>query len=724
MYLRDDESGDLWSPTPLPIRQADHTYVVRHGMGYSRFEHSSHGISLDLLQFVPVEGSIKIARLKIVNRSERVRRLSATHYLEWVIGNQRSKTATFIVTELEAKTSALLARNPWNGEYASRVAFMDMAGSQQSATADRAEFVGRHGSLAEPAALLSSASLSNRVGGGFDPCGALQSKLQLQPGEQTELVFLLGDAASREEAVALIERYRAADLDRVLKDVTDSWDRTLNVVQVTTPDRSMDLLLNGWLLYQTLVCRVWGRTAFYQSSGAYGFRDQLQDVMALCVSNPAIAREHIIRAAGRQFEAGDVQHWWLPTSGQGVRTRVSDDRIWLPFVVAHYLEVTQNLAVLDEQVSYLAGEPMAADAHEIFSAPGPAVGESLFDHCVRALDSSLEIGSHGLPLFGTGDWNDGMNRVGAAGRGESVWLAWFLHTTLIRFSAVAEIRGVGEPASRWRKHAFALQRAIEREAWDGDWYRRGYFDDGTPLGSVSSDECRIDSIAQSWAVISGAGDPERARRAMASVNAQLVNRSDGLVLLFTPAFDRTAKDPGYIKAYPPGIRENGGQYTHAAMWSVLAFALSGDGDRAAELFSLINPINHASTRTGIHRYKVEPYVACADVYAASSHIGRGGWTWYTGSAAWMYRTALEAILGFNVRGDRLAIGPCIPRYWSGFEIAYRYGRTSYRLTIGNPHGVSRGIVSASLDGAPLPPVPCEIPLTDDGEPHLVEITLG
>jgi cyclic beta-1,2-glucan synthetase len=393
-------------------------------------------------------------------------------------------------------------------------------------------------------------------------------------------------------------------------------------------------------------------------------------------------------------------------------------------VIAHYLDVTRDFGILDEHVPYLAGEPMDEGAHEVFSSPGPAVGASLFEHCLRALDSSLAVGSHGLPLFGTGDWNDGMNRVGAAGRGESVWLAWFLHVALVRFSTVAEARAAGEVAARWRKHAFVLRQAIEREAWDGDWYRRGYFDDGTPLGSVSSDECRIDSIAQSWAVISGAGDPDRARRAMASVNAQLVSRSDGLVQLFTPPFDRTAKDPGYIKAYPPGIRENGGQYTHAAMWSVLAFALLGDGDRAAELFSLINPINHASTRTGIHRYKVEPYVACADVYAASSHIGRGGWTWYTGSAAWMYRTAIEAILGIGVRGDRLLIDPCIPRSWQGFDVAYRYRSSNYQLSIENPHGVSRGIARAVVDGAQVPNSPCEILLVDDGATHVGKITLG
>ena len=724
IYVRDDESAELWSATPLPIRDVNHPYIVRHGFGYSRFQHESHGIALDLLQFVPLGDSVKISRLRVTNRSDRARQLSLTQYLEWVLGTQHSKTALFVVTELDPITLALLARNPWNGAYASRVAFLDMSGRQQSFTADRAEFLGRHGSLAEPAALLTAAPLSNRVGGGLDPCAALQTKLRLLPGEATELVFLLGDAPSRQAAAALVERYRAADLNAVLREVAAFWDRTLGAVQVKTPDRAMDILLNGWLLYQTLACRVWGRTAFYQSSGAYGFRDQLQDVMALCVAQPAVAREHILRAAARQFGAGDVQHWWLPVTGQGVQTRVADDRIWLPFVTAHYLKVTGDLELLDEYVPFLAGDPLAADLDELFAAPAPGPGANLFEHCIRALDSSLEIGSHGLPLFGTGDWNDGMNRVGMAGRGESVWLAWFLYAALLDFAPVAERRGNAIAAARWRKHAFALQRAVEREAWDGEWYRRGYFDDGTPLGSVSSDECRIDSIAQSWAVISGAGDAARSQRAMAAVNAQLVNPSEGLVQLFTPPFDRSLKDPGYIKAYPPGIRENGGQYTHAALWTVLAFALSGDGDRAAELFSLINPINHASTRTGIHRYKVEPYVACADVYAAPSHIGRGGWTWYTGSAAWMYRTALEALLGFNLRGPLLCLNPCIPRAWRSFELLYRYRSASYRLRFDNPQGVSSGIVEATLDGVPLSASPCEISLRDDGREHVGVIRLG
>ena len=724
IYIRDEDTGDLWTATPLPIREPSSAYVVRHGFGYSRFEHASHGIELDLLQFVPLEDSIKVSRLKIVNRSADTRQLSVTHYLDWVLGNQRSKTAPFIVTEIEPKTAALLARNPWGTDLSSRIAFMDMAGRQRACTADRAEFLGRHGSLAEPAALLQANPLSNRAGGGMDPCGAMQTAFTLRPGEATELTFLLGEEVSSAAAVALIERYRALDLDAALKEVTDFWDQTLGAIQVKTPDRSMDIMVNGWLLYQTLGCRVWARTAFYQSSGAYGFRDQLQDVMALVVSRPGIAREHILRAAARQFEAGDVQHWWLPTSGQGVKTRVSDDRVWLAFVVAHYLEVTEDFEVLEQQVPFLAGGPLAPEAHESFSAPEPKAMGTLFDHCVRALDSSLAIGSHGLPLFGAGDWNDGMNRVGAAGRGESVWLGWFLHAALLKFAPIAERRGQSSAAAVWRKHAFTLQQAIEREAWDGDWYRRGYFDDGTPLGSVASDECRIDSIAQSWAVISGAAERERAVRAMSAVDSQLVSRSDGLVKLFTPAFDRTRHDPGYIKAYPPGIRENGGQYTHAAMWSTLAFALLGDGDRAGELFSILNPINHASTRAAIHRYKVEPYVVCADVYSSPELVGRGGWTWYTGSAGWMYRTAVEGILGIHLRGGILSIDPCIPRAWPGFEITYKHGRSRYRIAVENPRGVSTGVSRATLDGREMSGTPCEITLVDDGTYHYGRITLG
>ncbi len=724
IYVRDEATGDLWSPTPLPIREPSFGYEVRHGFGFTRCAHASHGIALELLQFVPLEDPIKISRLKLINRTAQVRSLSVTHYVDWVLGNQRSRTAPYVVTEIEPKTGAMLAHSPWNTDFQSRVAFMDMRGRQHTVTADRTEFIGRHGSLAEPAALLGFDPLSNRVGAGLDPCGAMQTSLELTPGGEVEIVFLLGEEGSADEAIALIERYRTVDLDAALERVGKFWDRTLGAVQVKTPDRSMDILLNGWLLYQVLACRVWGRTAFYQSSGAYGYRDQLQDVMALCISAPAIAREHILRAAGRQFVEGDVQHWWLPATGQGIKTRVADDRIWLPFVASYYLEVTQDFALLDTTVDFLGGGPLTAEQREVFSAPPTGPSATLYEHCVRALDSSLTVGVHGLPLFGTGDWNDGMNRVGAGGKGESVWMGWFLYAALLRFAPIAERRGDTDNALRWRKHALGLQQSIERNAWDGDWYRRGYFDDGTPLGSVCNDECRIDSVAQSWAVISGAAERGRARRAMTVVNTQLVVRSDGLVKLFTPAFDRTAHDPGYIKAYPPGLRENGGQYTHAAMWTTLAFAMLGNGDRAVELFSLLNPINHASTRAGIYRYKVEPYVVCADVYSAPAHVGRGGWTWYTGSAAWMYRTGVEGILGITLHGDILRVDPCIPRAWPGFEFTYKHRSSRYRIAVENPRGVNRGVVSVTLDGQELVGKTVEIKLLDDGRYHYGKVVLG
>ncbi|HWX80023.1 MAG TPA: hypothetical protein VNZ02_08040 [Steroidobacteraceae bacterium] len=723
IYLRDEESGELWSAMPLPIREPAAVYTLRHGFGYTRAQHAAHGISVDLLQFVPPLDPLRISRLKIKNEGENTRRLSVTHYVEWVLGNQ-NRAAPFIITEVEPRTLALLARNPWNSDFQPQVAFMDMGGAQQTLTADRAEFIGHLGSLACPQALAGTLPLSGRVGGGLDPCGAMQTKITLNPGETKEFTLLLGAASSAAAAAALIERYRTSDLDAAYQSVTDFWRRTLGVLQVRTPDRSMDLMLNGWLLYQTLSSRVWGRTAFYQSSGAYGFRDQLQDVMALCVCAPAVAREHILRAAARQFEAGDVQHWWLPTSGAGVQTRVSDDRIWLAFVVAHYLEVTADFAILGEPVSYLAGAPLSEGTLENYFVPAPAGSAALFEHCVRALDSSLGVGAHGLPLFGTGDWNDGMNRVGVLGRGESVWLGWFLHATLLRFAPIAEQRGESVRAAEWRRHALEVARAIEREAWDGAWYRRGYYDDGSPLGSVLNDECRIDSIAQSWAVISGGAQRERAIRAMSEVDAQLVSRSDGLVQLFTPPFDHTVHDPGYIKAYPPGLRENGGQYTHAATWVVLAFALLGDGDKAMELFSLLNPIKHSSSRAAIDRYKVEPYVICADVYSVPPHAGRGGWTWYTGSAGWMYRTGAEGILGIKVRGQILEVDPCIPRTWAGFEFTYRYGSSRYLIAVKNPRGVSRGIARAALDGRDLGGTAAEFTLIDDGRDHVGEVTLG
>jgi cyclic beta-1,2-glucan synthetase len=725
IYVRDEDTGALWGPTLLPIRESASPYVARHGQGYSRFEHTSHGITMQLLQFVPLDDPIKISRLRLENHSARPRRLSVTAYVEWTLGASRSATAPFIVTDLDAETGALFARNAWNTDLGERVAFADLAGRQTAWTGDRAEVLGRNGTLDHPALLERGGRLSGQVGGGLDPCAALQAVVEIPPGGREDLVFFLGQASSPSEARALLARYRTADLDVTLQTVRTHWDDILGAIQVRTPDRSMDLVLNRWLLYQTLGCRVWARSAFYQAGGAYGFRDQLQDVMALAVAKREVAREHLLRAAARQFIEGDVQHWWHPPSGRGVRTRISDDSIWLPYAVAHYLEATGDATLLDEAVPFLEGPAIPSGQDESYFLPSVSAERgTLFEHCARVLDRSLSVGAHGLPLIGTGDWNDGMNRVGDEGRGESVWLGWFLHTTLWEFARLADARGERGRADTWRQHVRALKASLEEHAWDGDWYRRAYFDDGTPLGSVVNPECRIDSIAQSWGVISGAAEPARAARAMAAVEEYLVRRDQELILLFTPPFDRAAMDPGYIKGYPPGVRENGGQYTHAAIWAVMAFAALGDGDKANELFSILNPINRTSTRAGVHRYKVEPYVAAADVYAEYPHVGRGGWTWYTGSAGWMYRAGLEWLLGFRLRGPVLHLDPCIPRAWRRFDITFRYHASRYEIRVENPNGVTRGIATIEVDGNPLSGALGSVPLISDGATHRVRVVLG
>ena len=724
-YLRDDDTGDLWCPTALPIRDHNAAYVARHGWGYSRFEHSAHRITSELVQYVPLDNPIKISRLTLRNTSGHTRRLSVTAYVEWVLGTSRTAAAPFVTTEIDSHTGAMFARNAWTAAFGSRVAFADMRGRQTDWTGDRREFIGRNGTLESPAALASAAPLSNTVGAGLDPCAALRSTFVLAANSSVEIVFFLGESANAQDAQRLITRYRTKDLDAVLSEVVQHWDDVLGTVQVKTPDRAMDIMLNGWLLYQTLACRIWARSGFYQASGAYGFRDQLQDGMALTAARPAMTREHLLRSAARQFVEGDVQHWWLPHSGQGVRTRISDDRAWLAYTVAHYVGATGDTAVLDAVVPFLEGQLLQPEEHDSFFQPmvSDEVG-TLFEHCARGLDASLKVGFRGLPLIGTGDWNDGMNRVGELGQGESVWLGWLLYAALVQFAPLADARGDTARATTWQAHAAALQAALESEAWDGAWYRRAWFDDGTPLGSATDDECRIDAISQSWAAISGAAEPARAMRAMAAVERELIRPQDQLALLFTPPFDTTALDPGYIKGYPPGIRENGGQYTHAALWSVIAFATLGEGDKAAALFSLLNPINHARSRADVHRYKVEPYVVAADVYAARPHVGRGGWTWYTGSGGWMQRAGVESILGLRLRGDVLEFEPCIPRAWPGFAVTLRYRSAGYEIVVENPDGVSRGIVSVEADGVAVVAQALRLTLLDDGMIHHVVVRLG
>ncbi|MBI1867345.1 MAG: glycosyl transferase [Methylocystis sp.] len=723
IYVRDEMTGDLWSATAQPMRDGG-TYIARHGHGYSRFEHRANGVSLELLQYAPLADPIKISRLTLKNLSGTSRRLSVTAYAEWVLGASRGASGPFIATEIDEATGAMLARNPWSIAFSGRVAFADLGGRQTAWTADRTEFLGRNGGPAAPAALIGKTALSGTTGAGLDPCAALQCVVEIGAGETIEVVSFIGQCGSAEEARALIARYRATDLDAVLEEVTDHWETLLGTVQVKTPDRAMDIMLNGWLLYQTLACRIWARAAFYQASGAYGFRDQLQDGMALTLAKPDETRRHLLRTAARQFVEGDVQHWWLPHSGQGVRTRISDDRVWLAFATATYVACSDDAAVLDEIAPFLEGPTLRPGEHDAFFQPMVAdESASLFEHCARGLDQCLELtGEHGLPLIGGGDWNDGMNRVGEDGAGESVWLGWLLVRTIELFLPLAKDRDA-ERARRWRAHSDKVREALERDAWDGEWYRRATFDDGTWLGSKESEECRIDSIAQSWAVLSGAADPARAATAMASLEKHLIRKDDGLALLFSPPFDKTPLDPGYIVGYPPGLRENGGQYSHAAMWTILAFAKLGAGEKAGELFALLNPINHARAPEEVERYKVEPYVIAADVYSVSPHAGRGGWTWYTGSAAWMYRAGVEGILGIRREGAFLVVDPCIPATWPGFEATVKVGSTHYDIRVETPSHRCRGVSRALLDGSPILCVEGHVRVDLDGRTHSLLISI-
>ena len=724
-YICDEETGELWTPTALPIRFDNATYIARHGQGYSSFEHFLNGIESKLTQYVSWDDPIKISHLTLENKSGRVRNLSVTSYIEWALGSSRSTNAPFIITEIDEETSAMFAYNPWNADFGKRIAFADFCKKQSSWTADRTEFIGRNGTLEQPAVLVYGHELSGNVGAGLDPCCAQKVVVEIPPNGKVELFFFLGQVSDRETARKLIKKYRSINVDSVLKNVKENWESILCKVQVKTPDRKTDLMLNRWLLYQTLVCRYWARTAFYQAGGAYGFRDQLQDVMALVLSQPSITRAHILNAASHQFLEGDVQHWWHPPSDKGVRTRCSDDSLWLPYVVCCYLRITGDYKILDETIQFLEGRILLPEEESSYYEPKHSEqSATLFEHCKRILDRSLKTGVHGLPLIGSCDWNDGMNRVGHGGLGESVWLGWFLYATLIQFSSVAKARNENDCVDRWLKHSSDLKNALEKEAWDGAWYKRAYFDDGTPLGSASNAECRIDSIAQSWSVISKAASIERASKAMESVEKYLIRPGDNLILLFTPPFDKTSLDPGYIKGYLPGIRENGSQYTHAAIWNVIAFAMLGNGNKAYELFSMLNPINHAGTRAGVHRYKVEPYVIAADVYSEPPHVGRGGWTWYTGSAGWMYSAGIELILGLQVEGNILYLNPCIPNYWENFTVNYQHGKTQYEIFVENPNSISNGVKTIELDGKFIMSVKDGIPLIDDRKVHAVRVILG
>jgi cyclic beta-1,2-glucan synthetase len=728
LYIRDEESALFWSPTPLPAR-GQSGYVCRHGFGYSVFEHDEAGIFSQLHHYVAMDAAVKFAVVRLRNHSGRARRLSLTGYWELVMGEWRHRNMMHIVTETDPANGALLARNAYGRECANRVVFAQVSETSHTVSGSRREFIGRNGSLADPAA-MQRVSLSGRSGAGLDPCAALQTHIELADGQEREVVFVFGAAHSDDEARHFIERFGGVTGARqALEKVWEYWNHTLGAVNVDTPDPALNVMANGWLLYQTLSCRLWGRSGFYQSGGAYGFRDQLQDSMALMHAAPWLAREQIIRCAGRQFAQGDVQHWWHPPEGQGVRTRFSDDYLWLVYATCRYVQATGDTAVLDESIHYLEGRALSADEEAYYDQPQrSAEAASLYQHCVRAIEHGLRFGAHQLPLIGCGDWNDGMNLIGKDGKGESVWLAWFLYDNLRHFADLARGRDDQDFADRCSAQAETLRDNTEANAWDGEWYRRAYFDDGTPLGSSDNDECQIDSISQSWAVLCAGGDPQRARQAMQQVDQRLVRRETQLIQLLDPPFDQSDLEPGYIKGYVPGVRENGGQYTHAAIWASMAFAMLGDRQRAWELFAMLNPVNHAATPDAMQRYKVEPYVMCADIYAAAPHSGRGGWTWYTGAAGWMYRLTLETLLGVHLEGDTLHITPCIPDHWPSYCVHYRFRETVYHLTIRRIREGSQRVTRILEDGKscgnPVNGGHATIALVDDRRDHYIDVELG
>ncbi len=719
-YLRDEERGHFWSPTPLPSGGTT-PYVTRHGFGYSVFEHTERGIRTEMWVYVALDAAIKFTVLKVRNESGRSRKLSATGYMEWVLGDLRPKTAMQVITEIDPKTGAVFGRNPFSTEFADRTAFFDVGEATRTVTGDRTEFLGRNGTLQRPAAMTRQ-RLSGRIGAGLDPCAAIQVPFELADGQEREIIFKLGAGRSSDDAGNLVRRFRGPIAAReALEKVWQYWTRTLGAVRVETPDPSVNMLANGWLLYQTLACRLWARSGYYQSGGAFGFRDQLQDAMALIHTEPGLVRAHLLLCAAHQFKEGDVQHWWHPPTGRGVRTRCSDDYLWLPLAVCRYVQTSGDTGVLDETVCFIEGRPVNPDEDSYYDLPR-ASGEaaSLYDHCVRAILRGLSRGEHGMPLIGSGDWNDGMNLVGEHGKGESVWLGFFQYEVLQRFSEIALLHGDPTFGDRCQKEAAQVRDNIEKHGWDGEWYRRAFFDDGSPLGSASNSECRIDSIAQSWSVLSGAGDAERSRVAMESLDKLLVRRDHKLIQLLDPPFDKSDLDPGYIKGYVPGVRENGGQYTHAAIWTAMAFAALGDGGRAWELLAMINPINHGSSSEEIAIYKGEPYVAAADVYAVPPHIGRGGWTWYTGSAGWMYRLIVESLLGLRLETDKLSFEPCLPEEWDAFTVHYRYRETTYHIAVLQTRDTSAARVI--VDGAPQSGK--IISLVDDHREHAVEVRIA
>lgn len=689
-YIRDEISGAFWSPAPFPAKGTK-PYITTHGFGYSIFEHQEHGIHSEMRVFVDVHLPLKFITLKLKNESGNKRKLSASGYMEMVLGDMRSKTGMHLLSDLDADTGTLIFRNRYNSTFADRIVFFHVLGKVNSFTTDRSEFIGRNRTLKDPDALYME-KLSGKVGEGKDTCAAIQVKFDLMHGEEREIIFFLGSAESYNVASRYIARFKDADSIRnAFDNVQKYWDDQLGKIQVSTPDIAVNIMANGWLLYQDISCRLFARTGFYQSGGAFGFRDQLQDVLALLHSSPSLTREQIILSAAHQFTKGDVQHWWHPPDGRGVRTMCSDDLLWLPFVVSRYIRSTGDQGILSVVVGFLESRELQPGEESLYDLPQASRERaSVYEHCVRSIKQGLHYGAHGLPLIGSGDWNDGMDKIGHLGQGESVWLAFFLYDVLNRFGTIARDYGDTDFSCLCSTESETLQKNIEASAWDGAWYLRAWFDNGTPLGSHRNEECSIDAIAQSWSVISGAGHKSRAAKAMKSLNDRLVRRDLKIIQLLSPAFDKSNLNPGYIKGYVPGVRENGGQYSHAAVWVTMAFAKLGDREKVYELLNMLLPINHSLDEIASNKYKVEPYVMAADVYANESHKGRGGWTWYTGSAGWMYQLIVDFFIGLERKGNILMFNPCLPLQWPSVEVNYRFGQSEYLITIYQIDGTGTG----------------------------------
>ncbi|HOJ10547.1 MAG TPA: glycosyl transferase, partial [Clostridiales bacterium] len=728
IYIRDDETGEFWSITPSPVRNKGE-YLITHGAGYTSFKYAHQGIDQELVQFAAVNDPVKISVIKLkgktgqTSQASQTRKLSLFFFVRPILGVSEKITSQYITTEMDSKSGVFTIKNNYNVDFPGRITFIDSSEQKQSFTGDRMEFIGVEGSLEKPEA-VSKENLSGTIGAGLDPCAAIQVEVSLNQGEEKELVFLLGQGKSMEQVLDIIEKYRNVNrAKRELKEVKKAWKERLEVIQVQTPDDSMNIMLNYWLLYQVISCRLLSRAAFYQSGGAFGFRDQLQDVMSLTYALPEFTRWQILLHSSRQFVEGDVQHWWHVEVGKGIRTRYSDDLLWLPYVTADYIMCTGDWSVLDVEMPYIEDDLLPEDQDERYSIPRVSDKRAtLYEHCINSISRALNLGEHGIPLMGSGDWNDGMNKVGSGGRGESVWLGWFLCSILEKFIPICKKAGDEDRAGQYKEISANIIQAIENNAWDGSWYLRAWFDDGKPLGSTENTECRIDSIAQSWAAISGLGDIERTKEALKAVQNYLINKEEGIIKLFTPPFDKGDLEPGYIKGYVPGVRENGGQYTHAAVWVILAFAMIGDGDKAHQLFHMINPINHSRTQIETARYKTEPYVMAADVYAIPPNTGRGGWTWYTGAAGWMYRVGVEHILGIKKRGDAILIDPCIPSGWKEYLVKYKYENSLYNIEFKNSNGVNKGVQRIYLDGIEIKGN--LIQLKKDGKEHKVEVIMG